>query len=83
MPEHRTTGSVPIFQQTAELLAQRLSQNSSERARELTRRAMALATIFKGWNAQPPTSEVRSANIHQLLDLQREILDYLASGGQS
>ena len=82
MPPREMTASVPIFQQTAEALVQRLSQNGTERARELERRARSLGAIFQSWAMKPPDPDTRAATIHQLLDLQREVLDYLAASSR-
>lgn len=80
---HVSTKTGPIFLQTAQDLLSRLRQDHSDGARELERRARALVAIFEGWPAAPPTPEARSATIHQLLDLQREALEHIASRGRS
>lgn len=76
------TGVAPIFLQTAEQLVQRLSADSSEKGRELLRRAKTMVTVFQSWATTPPAPEQRTASIHQLLDLQREVLDYFSARGR-
>ena len=81
--EYGVTKTGPIFLQTAQGLVSRLSQDPSDKARDLERRARALVATFESWPSSPPTPEVRSATIHQLLDLQRQALEYIAGGGRS
>ena len=76
------TGIAPIFLQTAEALVQRLAPDGSEKGRELERRARAMVVVFQGWSSAPPAPDQRAASIHQLLDLQREILDYFSVRGR-
>lgn len=76
------TGVAPIFLQTAEQLVTRLSGDGSDKGRELLRRAKAMVTVFQSWASTPPAPETRTASIHQLLDLQREVLDYFSARGK-
>lgn len=80
---HASTKTGPIFLQTAQGLLNRLRLDPSDGARELERRARALVDTFESWPAAPPTPEARSATIHQLLDLQREALEHIASRARS
>jgi hypothetical protein len=73
------TGVAPIFLQTAEALVQRLAGDNSDKARDLERRAKMLVAIFQSWASAPPAPDMRTASIHQLLDLQREVLDYFSA----
>lgn len=77
--EYGVTKTGPIFLQTAQGLVNRLGSDTSERGRDLARRARALVTTFESWPAAPPTPEVRANTIHLLLDLQREALEHIAS----
>jgi hypothetical protein len=77
------TGVAPIFLQTAEALVARLQQDGSDKGRDLERRARAMVAVFQSWSSVPPAPEARASSIHQLLDLQREVLDYFAAKGQT
>jgi hypothetical protein len=77
------TGVAPIFLQTAEALVQRLSQDSSDKSRDLERRARMLVATFQSWSSTPPAPDARASSIHALLDLQREVLDYFSLRGQT
>jgi hypothetical protein len=76
------TGVAPIFLQTAEALVGRLAGDTSDKGRELDRRARALLAVFQSWASSPPSPDARTTSIHQLLDLQREVLDYFAARGK-
>jgi hypothetical protein len=77
--EHGVTKTGPIFLQTAQGLVTRLSQDTSEKGRELARRAATLVAVFEAWPSTPPTPEARANTIHQLLDLQRQALEHIAA----
>ncbi|NUQ78626.1 MAG: hypothetical protein HUU21_34285 [Polyangiaceae bacterium] len=82
MSGYGNTGIAPIFLQTAEQLVQRLSQDNTDKSRDFERRARAMVAIFQSWATAPPAPEARTASIHQLLDLQREVLDYFSARGR-
>lgn len=77
--EYGVTKTGPIFLQTAQGLVNRLGSDTSERGRDLARRARLLVATFESWPTAPPTPEVRASTIHQLLDLQREALEHIAA----
>lgn len=82
MSGYGSTGIAPIFLQTAEQLVYRLAQDNTDKSREFERRARAMVAVFQSWATAPPAPEARAASIHQLLDLQREVLDYFAARGR-
>ena len=82
MSGYGNTGVAPIFLQTAEALVQRLSGDNSDKGREFERRARTLVAVFQSWATTPPAPDARAASIHQLLDLQREVLDYFSARGR-
>jgi hypothetical protein len=82
MSGYGNTGIAPIFLQTAEQLVHRLSQDNGDKSRDFERRARAMVAVFQSWATVPPAPEARAASIHQLLDLQREVLDYFAARGR-
>jgi hypothetical protein len=77
------TVSSPLFQKSAEELAQRLERDATEGARQMAREARDLAARFAQWGSGRPETEVRLAAIQALFDLHRRALDYLARRGPS
>jgi len=77
-----TTASVstPLFQQSAEDLVQRLSAQSSDRARRMLTSAQELAKLFKSWEMVTPEPAARLKAINTLFDLHREAMDFLSGG---
>jgi hypothetical protein len=77
------SNSSPLFRQSAEDLAARLTDYEADAAaRAMRREALELATVFHGWEMQRPVNAVRIAAIQQLFDLNRRAMDYLSRHGR-
>lgn len=82
MSEDRTVSS-PLFQRSAEDLADRLERDPSDLAKAMAHEARALAQQFISWGESRPQDDVRIIAIQQLFDLHRRAMDYLARRGPS
>jgi len=80
--EERTVSS-PLFQRSAEELAERLERDPSETAQKMALEARALAEKIVSWGERRPEDGVRIVAIQQLFDLHRRAMDYLARRGPS
>jgi hypothetical protein len=72
------SASTSLFHESAENLALRLEQESSEPAREMAREARLLSALFVSWQSARPPDDVRVAKIQQLFDLNRRAMDLLS-----
>lgn len=77
MSEGQSTTS-PLFENSAEEVANRLEAHRSETAMAMAQEARQLVEEFRGWRSKRPLDHVRIAAIRQLFDLHRRAMDYLA-----
>jgi hypothetical protein len=71
------SSSWPLFQQSAEDLAEKLSEIGTAEAMGLAREARELGLTFHSWDSQRPANDVRIAAIQQLFSLNRRVMDFL------
>lgn len=71
----------PLFLKNAEETRERLSRLGGAGAAALAEEADSLARIFRAWQAQRPTDEVRVAAIQRLFDVNRRAMDLLMRQG--
>jgi hypothetical protein len=74
----QASASTRLFQDSAEQLAVRLEQETTEVARALAAEARGLVAQFTDWQTERPADDVRVATIQRLFDLNRRAMDYLA-----
>ena len=73
------TSTAPLFRQSAEELVHRLGDDPSAIARALVAEAQELMNVFTQWEKDRPTDETRVARIHQLFELNKKVMDHLAT----
>jgi hypothetical protein len=71
------SASTSLFRDSAEQLALRLEQETTENARTMAREARELVAIFTGWQAARPPDDVRLSTIQRLFALNRQAMDML------
>ncbi len=72
------SSSVPLFRQSAEDLANKLSEIGTAEAMGMAREARELVQTFRAWEQARPANDARIAKIQQLFALNRRVMDYLA-----
>jgi hypothetical protein len=68
----------PLFENSAEEVANRLEAHRSDVAMAMAQEARQLVEEFRAWRTRRPLDHVRIAAIRQLFDLHRRAMDYLA-----
>jgi hypothetical protein len=77
------TQSSPIFEKSADDLAERLEVLGGPMALEMAREARSLAVMFRGWAHERPADDVRINAIQSLFDLNRRAMDFMSRQPQS
>ena len=77
MSEGQSTTS-PLFENSAEEVANRLEPHRTEVAIAMAHEARQLVEEFRTWRTKRPLDHIRIAAIRQLFDLHRRAMDYLA-----
>jgi hypothetical protein len=72
------SSSVPLFRQSAEDLAGKLSEIGTAESMGMAREARDLAETFRAWEKARPANDLRIAKIQQLFALNRRVMDFLA-----
>lgn len=72
------SNSVPLFRQSAEDLAKKLSDIGTAEAMTMAREARELVDTFRAWESMRPANDARIAKIQQLFALNRRVMDFLA-----
>ncbi len=72
------TQSSPIFERSAQDLADRLEPIASEQARAMAREARALVETFQSWARRRPEDGARIDAIQSLFELNRRAMDFLS-----
>ncbi len=76
------SSSWSMFLQSANDLAVKLNDHPSAEAVMMKREARELANVFQSWESKRPANEARVAAIQQLFDLNRRVMDFVASQRQ-
>lgn len=78
-PTRRDSGTLSVFEQTAQAALQKLSTlpNLDARGVELVTEARDVLAIFASWKDVPPLSQERSSAIARVLDLHRSVEQYV------
>ncbi|HVY44707.1 MAG TPA: hypothetical protein VHB21_02465 [Minicystis sp.] len=82
-PKHNPSGTLPIFEQNAEELIQRLEADGRPQALALAREARELAFVFHHWRIERPDDRTRVDTIKRLFDLTRRAMDVVSSPSAS
>ena len=81
MSEGQSTTS-PLFENSAQEVANRLEGHRGEAATAMAAEARQLVEEFRSWRSKRPLDHVRINAIRQLFDLHRRAMDYLAQHPQ-
>jgi hypothetical protein len=76
--QHNPSGTLPIFEQNAEELVQRLVVDGRPLALQLAREARELAFVFHAWRGERPDDRARVETIKRLFELTRRAMDLMA-----
>lgn len=77
-PTRKDSGTVAVFEQTAEDALRELERlGLDERGEELLHEARELTTVFRAWRVMKPEGEDRAAAISRVLALHRNVAEYV------
>jgi hypothetical protein len=74
-----STQTLPLFEKICQEILARLGGDTSNRAVALAAEAHDLLATLDRWNQDVPTPAERAALISRVLDLNRAVLEYLAT----
>jgi len=74
---HKTSGSYPFFEKIARELVDKLSDDPSQDAKEIVFEARRLLDQLQTFAEEEPPHAKKTEVIQQLLDINRQALDYL------
>jgi hypothetical protein len=72
------SASLPVFLNTANELLDKLGQDRSDTAMALSRELQKLTDTFRAWELSPPETHERASTVRSLLDVQRQVMEYLS-----
>lgn len=78
-PTPKESGSLAIFESTCEEAITKLRGDDSERADDLRQQARDLIVVLRLWKAAAPAPEARAATVGAVMDLHRDVMEYLAT----